>query len=111
VQFVEADCAVPRVDGEGGFDVVFGGWLLNYAAERRGGWMFRNIAVDLKDGGGFPWCDCSAGGGADCEFLEAEMRVRLGLEGLGGLCCWWLGDVEEGIFFKCMGDGVRGCGF
>lgn len=54
VQFVEADCAVPRVDGEGGFDVVFGGWLLNYAAERRGLVdMFRNIALDLKDGGGF----------------------------------------------------------
>jgi len=31
VQFVEAHCAVPRVD------VVFGAWLLNYAAERRGG--------------------------------------------------------------------------
>ncbi len=96
MQFVEAHCAVPRVD------VVFGAWLLNYAAERRGGWMFRNIALDLKDGGGFvgvivPSAD------EPIESLKAEMRVRPGPEGPGGLCYWWLGDVEEGIFFHVHG--------
>ncbi|KAL9614981.1 MAG: hypothetical protein Q9167_000512, partial [Letrouitia subvulpina] len=60
VDFIHADCGEPMLykprgkdEGEGeGFDVVFGAWLLNYAADREGlVRMFQNVCLNLREGG------------------------------------------------------------
>ncbi|KAL9598426.1 MAG: hypothetical protein Q9219_004516 [cf. Caloplaca sp. 3 TL-2023] len=53
-RFLVADCTVPQKFEGGPFDIVFGGWLLNYArsgAEMAN--MFRTINLNLKTGGRF----------------------------------------------------------
>ncbi|KAL8711815.1 MAG: hypothetical protein Q9220_003759 [cf. Caloplaca sp. 1 TL-2023] len=52
--FHVADCGKPTLYEGGPFDIVTGCWLLNYAAtEEEVVDMFRNIAMNLKDGGRF----------------------------------------------------------
>lgn len=52
--FEVADCAVHVRYNGGPFDSVFASWLLNYAStEKEMTDMFRNIALNLKDGGQF----------------------------------------------------------
>lgn len=105
IDFRIADCSKP-VPYEGGpFDVVFGAWLLNYAP---GGKdmvdMFRNVALNLKDGGHFvavmppPTQDPAA-------FVEAEAKARPSESGgSGGLICSVTGVVEDGVTIHVHAD-------
>ncbi|KAI4153530.1 MAG: hypothetical protein L6R39_001547 [Caloplaca ligustica] len=54
MRFIVADCSISTQYENGPFDIVFGGWLLNYAPDK--GTMvnmFRNISTNLKEGGLF----------------------------------------------------------
>ncbi|KAI4206689.1 MAG: hypothetical protein LQ346_000981 [Caloplaca aetnensis] len=54
IRFMVADCTIPTEFDGGPFDIVFGGWLLNYAPEVASlARMFRNICLNLKEGGHF----------------------------------------------------------
>lgn len=54
IRFVVADCSIPTKFEDGPFDIVFGGWLLNYAPDKATMVnMFRNICINLKEGGHF----------------------------------------------------------
>ncbi|KAL8938930.1 MAG: hypothetical protein Q9211_002981 [Gyalolechia sp. 1 TL-2023] len=54
VRFVVADCSIPTKFDGGPFDIVFGGWFLNYAPSGAVlANMFRNIATNLNEGGRF----------------------------------------------------------
>lgn len=103
VDFTLADCSKPTRYAGGPFDVVFGAWLLNYAPDRAGLVdMFRNIEMNLADGGHFvsitvpPADDPTAS-------VEAEYRVRPPPAGSGGLVYWKTRDVEDGIYFHVHG--------
>ena len=108
VNFVLADCAKPISYPGGPFDLVFGAWLLNYAPDRASLVdMFRNIALNLKDGGHFvgvtvpPTQDPTAS-------VNAETKVRPPPEGSGGLVYQIVRDVEDGIYFHVHGDTAVG---
>ena len=106
IDFKLADCSKP-VPYEGGpFDLVFGAWLLNYARSGKDMVdMFRNVALNLKDGGHFvavtppPTQDPTA-------FVEAERKARP--SGSGGLLCSVTGVVEGGITFHAHADTRHG---
>ena len=52
--FEVADCSKPKIYRGGEYDLVFAGWLLNYAPSGKDmANMFRNVALNLKDGGRF----------------------------------------------------------
>ncbi len=52
--FEVADCSKPKTYRGGEYDLVFAGWLLNYAPSGKDmANMFRNVALNLKDGGRF----------------------------------------------------------
>ncbi|KAL9635520.1 MAG: hypothetical protein Q9164_003401 [Protoblastenia rupestris] len=104
IDFTLADCSKPMSYAGGPFDLVFGAWLLNYAPDRAGLVdMFRNIALNLKDGGHFvsvtvpPAQDPTAA-------VNAELHARPPPEGSGGLVYRVIRDVEDGIFFHCHAD-------
>ena len=108
VHFRLADCS-KAISYEGGpFDLVFGAWLLNYAPDRDGlVEMFRNIAVNLKDGGRFvgvtvPPTQDPAGS------IEAEYKLRPPPEGSGLLVYHVVKDVEDGVYFHVHGDTEAG---
>jgi SAM-dependent methyltransferase len=104
IDFILADCAKPTCYAGGPFDLVFGAWLLNYAPDRTGLVdMFRNISLNLKDGGHFvsvtvpPAQDPTAS-------VNAESNARPPPEGSGGLVYHILQDVEDGIYFHAHAD-------
>ncbi|KAL9624559.1 MAG: hypothetical protein Q9160_001223 [Pyrenula sp. 1 TL-2023] len=104
INFVVADCMKPSSYKGGPFDLVFGAWLLNYAPNRAALVdMFRNISLNLKDGGHFvgitiiPANDPLAS-------IKAEAKVRPPPDGSGGLNYRFLNDVDDGIYFTCYGD-------
>lgn len=109
IDFKVADCSKP-VPYEGDpFDVVFGAWLLNYAPSGKDMVdMFRNVALNLKDGGHFvavtvpPTQDPAV-------FVEAEGKVRPSESGgSGGLFCSVTGVVEDGITIHVHADTRQG---
>ena len=54
IVFQVADCSKPKKYRGGEYDLVFAGWLLNYAPTGKDmADMFRNVALNLKDGGRF----------------------------------------------------------
>ena len=97
ISFIEADCSRPTAFPGGAFDLVFGGWFLNYAAshaELVG--FFRNIAVNLKPGGRYvgatpPPTDEPA------LHYERECRVRPLPTASCGLYTVVTGTVEDGV--------------
>ena len=104
VEFHLADCSKPISYPGGPFDLVFGAWLLNYAPDRAGlVEMFRNIALNLEDGGHFvsvtvpPAEDPIA-------HMHKELEVRPPPEGSGGLWYYHIRDVDEGMYFHVYGD-------
>ena len=104
VNFHLADCSKPTSYPGGPFDLVFGAWLLNYAPDRAGlVEMFRNIALNLKDGGHFVSVTVPpAEDPVDQMYKELEARPRP--EGSGGLWCSHIRDVDEGMYFHVHGD-------
>lgn len=106
IEFMVADCSKSVAYEGGPFDLVFGAWLLNYAPSGKEMVdMFRNIALNLKDGGHFvgvtppPTQDPTA-------FVEAERKARP--SGSGGLLCSASGAVEDGITFHAYADTKHG---
>ncbi|KAL9615086.1 MAG: hypothetical protein Q9167_000509 [Letrouitia subvulpina] len=54
ISFLVGDCSSPMEFEGGPFDIVLGAWFLNYAPDQRTMTsMFRNIALNLKEGGNF----------------------------------------------------------
>ncbi|KAI4238293.1 MAG: hypothetical protein LQ349_001215 [Xanthoria aureola] len=95
--FLVGDCSQPLSVPGGLFDIVFGGYLLNYAPDRASLTnMYRNIATNLKDGGRFfvvmdyPTEDPRG-------HLEMTQKHRPQLLDYVSLEC--VGDVEDGISF------------
>ena len=102
--FIVRDCTKPEAFAGGPFDLVFGAWLLNYAPDRATLTdMFRNISLNLKDGGHFvsvttvPAEDPAA-------FIKEELEARPPPEGSGLLYYWINGKVEEGVEFHVHAD-------
>ena len=103
VDFLLADCTKPERYPGTPFDVVFGAWLLNYAPDRRGLLdMFRNIEMNLKEGGRFVSITMPPAEDP-MESIEAELRVRPPPEGSGGLYYWVINDVEDGVYLHVKG--------
>lgn len=103
IDFDVADCSKPVAYEGGPFDLVFGAWLLNYAPSgKEMVEMFRNVALNLKEGGHFvavtppPTQDPVA-------FVEAERKLRPLPVGSGGLFGTVTGEVEAGIAFHAYG--------
>ena len=109
INFILADCSRPLSYEGGPFDIVFGAWLLNYAPTGKDMVeMFRNVALNLKDGGHFvavmppPTQDPAA-------FVEAEAKARPSQSGgSGGLFCTVTGVVEDGIRMHVHADTRHG---
>lgn len=104
VTLLEADCGKPKEYGGGPFQVVVGGWILNYAADINAlTESFRNIAINLEDGGIFigvtppPTNDPVA-------FYAAENRVRPSPRGSGLLVSHSTGAVEDGVLVHRHAD-------
>ncbi|KAL9079816.1 MAG: hypothetical protein Q9157_001325 [Trypethelium eluteriae] len=108
INFIEADCSKPMVFEGGPFDLVFGAWLLNYAASSRDMVdMYRNISLNLKEGGHFvavtpPPTDDPA------SFVEEERRIRPLPFGSGGLIGSINEKVEEGVYCHCHSTTTAG---
>ncbi len=104
VSFIQADCAIPKPYEGGPFDVVFGAWLLNYAPDREGlVSMFRNVALNLKDGGRFVSITVPPSSNP-IDSLNAERNARPMPAGSGYLIYNHLKDVTDGIFFRVHGN-------
>ena len=102
IEFKVADCMKPVTYEGGPFDLVFGAWLLNYAPSGKVMVdMFRNVALNLRDGGYFvgvtpvPTQDPPA-------FVGAENKARP--SGSGGLFCNITGAVEDGFSSHAHAD-------
>ncbi|RDW90927.1 hypothetical protein BP5796_02092 [Coleophoma crateriformis] len=103
VSFIQADCSMPTAYDGGPFDLVFGAWLLNYAADRTGLVnMFRNIAMNLKDGGRFVSITPPPSSNP-IDSLNAEANARPLPAGSGYLIYNHIKDVEDGIYFRVHG--------
>lgn len=108
VDFLLADCSRPEAYPGGPFDIVFGAWLLNYAPDRKSLVdMFRNVALNLKDGGRFVSITVPPAE-VPVAAMEAENRIRPPPEGSGGLYYWHNHDVEDGVYFHVKGHSPVG---
>ena len=97
ISFQVADCSKPQAYEGGPFDLVFGAWLLNYAASGKDlTEMFHNVALNLKDGGRFV-AVCPPARQDPTAYVKEERNLRP--EGSGGLLCEITKDVEDGILF------------
>jgi SAM-dependent methyltransferase len=104
VSFIQADCSIPKAYDGGPFDLVFGAWLLNYAPDRAGLVnMFRNIAVNLKDGGQFVSVTVPPSSNP-IDSLNAEVNTRPMPAGSGYLIYKHIKDVEDGIYMRVHGE-------
>ena len=105
IDFRIADCSKPMSYEGGPFDLVFGAWLLNYAPSGKDMVdMFRNVSLNLKDGGHFvavmppPTQDPAA-------FVEAEGKARPSESGgSGALFCSVTGVVEDEVTIHVHAD-------
>ena len=105
VTFIVADCAKPVLYPGGPFDLVFAGWLLQYAPDHDSlVSMFRNVALNLKDNGGLFVGVTVAPTDDPTRFLEAEIQARPPPEGSGGLFYTKTGDVPDGVSVWCHGE-------
>ncbi|KAE9372955.1 S-adenosyl-L-methionine-dependent methyltransferase [Stipitochalara longipes BDJ] len=104
VSFIQADCSIPKAYEGGPFDIVFGAWLLNYASDRAGLVnIFRNIAINLKDGGRFVSITVPPSSNP-IDSLNAEANARPMPAGSGYLIYNNIRDVEDGIYFRVHGE-------
>ncbi|KAL2066566.1 hypothetical protein VTL71DRAFT_2637 [Oculimacula yallundae] len=102
--FIQADCSIPTPYPGGPFDIIFGAWLLNYAPDRTGLVnMFRNIALNLKEGGRFVSITVPPSSNP-IESINAEVEARPMPAGSGYLIYHPIKDVEDGVFFRVHGE-------
>jgi len=104
VTFIQADCSIPKAYDGGPFDLVFGAWLLNYAPDRTSLVnMFRNAAINLKDGGQFVSITVPPSSNPIAS-LNAEVDARPMPAGSGYLIYKHIKDVDDGIHFGVHGE-------
>jgi SAM-dependent methyltransferase len=104
VSFIQADCSIPKAYDSTPFDIVFAAWLLNYAPDRAGLVnMFRNIAMNLKDGGRFVSITVPPSS-HPIDSLNAESNARPMPAGSGYLIYNHIRDVEDGVYFRVHGE-------
>ncbi|KAH8812470.1 S-adenosyl-L-methionine-dependent methyltransferase [Xylogone sp. PMI_703] len=104
VSFIQADCSIPKAYDGGPFDVVFAAWLLNYAPDRAGLVnMFRNIAMNLKDGGKFVSVTVPPSSNP-IDSINAEIKARPLPAGSGYLVYDNMRDVKDGVYFRVHGE-------
>lgn len=114
-RFVQADCLVParyylddhQNDGDP-FDLVFAGWLLNYAPDYTSLVnMFRNIATNLKEGGHF--ISVTVPPSQDPKSLSAAtVAARPPPAGSGYFNFSLNKEVDDGIFLRVYGNTPAG---
>jgi len=104
VSFIQADCSIPKAYDGGPFDLVFGAWLLNYAPDRAGLVnMFRNIAINLKEGGRFVSITVPPSSNP-MDSINAEVNARPMPAGSGYLIYNYIKDVQDGVYFRVHGE-------
>jgi SAM-dependent methyltransferase len=97
VEFKEADCSKPIKFEGGPFDIVFGGWFLNYAStgeEMIDFW--RNIYLNLKPGGYFVGITPPPSNDPE-DHVNAEQRARPWPMASSGLYTTLNKHVDEGV--------------
>ncbi|KUJ18490.1 S-adenosyl-L-methionine-dependent methyltransferase [Mollisia scopiformis] len=101
VSFIQADCSIPKAYDGGPFDVVFAAWLLNYALDQAAlVSMFRNIAINLKEGGRFVSITVPPSSNP-MDSINAEIQARpLSAGGSGYLVYEPINDVDDGVYFR-----------
>ena len=108
--FEVGDCANPTVYAGGQYDIVLGSWLLNYAANgTEMTKMFRNAALNLKEGGQFI-CVTPHPTETPKGWMEKALRARP-REAFAGP--YWItmtpwAAVEEGVRMWLQADTVTG---
>lgn len=117
-RFVQADCAIPTIHyfnddnhkknkndhNDQPFDLVFAAWLLNYAPDHASLInMFRNIAINLKEGGHFIGVTVPPSN-SPISSMNAEAESRPPPLGSGLLNYRLIEHVKDGIFFQCYGN-------
>jgi SAM-dependent methyltransferase len=108
ITFLEADCSKPQSFPGGPFDIVFGAWFLNYAANKAEMVeMFQNIHLNLKPGGRFvgvtpPPTNDPAG------LIEQECKARPLPTASGGLYSTVINEVKDGVYFHLHSDTPAG---
>ncbi|KAL9100877.1 MAG: hypothetical protein Q9163_003804 [Psora crenata] len=106
ISFKVADCTTPTLHEDGPFDLVFGAWLLNYAANRQEMVdMFRNIALNLKDGGHFVGVTPPP---TQDPILAFETETKARPNGSGGLFITVTEAVEDGLGLHAHVDTQKG---
>lgn len=106
ITLLQADCTEPVAYAAGPFDLVFGAWLLNYAPSKTVlTAMFRNIALNLKDGGRFVGVTPPPSDDPVASYA-AENKVRP--QGSGLLIPQPTGEVEDGITCHDHADTEQG---
>jgi SAM-dependent methyltransferase len=104
VSFIQADCSIPKAYDGAPFDLVFGAWLLNYAPDRAGLVnMFRNISMNLKDGGWFVSITVPPSS-TPIDSINAEANARPMPAGSGYLIYHHIRDVQDGVYFRVHGE-------
>lgn len=104
IDFRIADCSKPIPHEGGPFDIVFGAWLLNYAPSGKDMTdMFRNISLNLKDGGRFVGV-CPVPRLDPATFIQEECNLRPLPTASGGLYCTIRDTVEEGVAVHAYGS-------
>lgn len=108
ISFIEADGSKPFAFPGGPFDVVFGGWFLNYAPTLASLVDFyRNIMVNLKPGGHYvgvsppPTHDPTS-------HIEREQQLRPPPTASGGLYTTVVGSVKDGVHIHRHSDTPSG---
>lgn len=102
VTFLVGDCSQPLSIPGGPFDIVFEGWLLNYAPDRASLTnMYRNIATNLKDGGRFfglkPYPTEDPRG-------QLELMQKYKPQSYEYVSLKYVGDVEDGVAFLACAE-------
>ena len=97
IEFRVADCSKPMSFEGGPFDLVFAAWLLNYASSSGElVEMFRNGALNLKEGGHFVSV-CPPPRQEPAAYYKEERDIRP--ERSGGLLSEVTKDVGDGVLF------------
>lgn len=108
ISFVEADCSKPTAFPGGPFDIVFGGWFLNYASTHAELVDFyRNIRVNLKPGGLFVGVTPPPSDNPPFHY-ERECILRPLPAGSGKLWTVVTDTVEDGVIIQAHSDTPAG---
>lgn len=108
ISFIEADCSRPTIFPGRPFDIVFGGWFLNYAASHAElVEYYRNIFVNLKPGGHYIGVTPPPTEEPAIHYAK-ECQMRPLPTASGGLYTVVTGEVEDGVIIHLHSDTLSG---